>query len=55
MKAVTVLERLGYFFTLKGNQLSYTHSGKKPDPDKVRPLLDFLRQRAPFRPLHSSA
>jgi len=43
MNAILELERLGYQFTLNGSAVYYVHKGERPEPQRVRPLLDDLR------------
>lgn len=45
MNAITKLENLGYFFTLRGDKIRYTHTGEASDPAIVRPLLTDKRER----------
>ena len=44
MNAILELERLGYRFILNGSAVYYVHKGAKPEPQRVRPLLDDLRR-----------
>ena len=44
MKAILELEQMGYTFALDGDAARYTHNGQRPDPERVRPLLELLRQ-----------
>ena len=44
MKAVLELEQLGYTFSLDGGTVRYSHSGERPAPERVQPLLDYLRR-----------
>ncbi len=46
MEALRELEKMGYFFQLKGEQVRFKHIGEsKPDPAVVRPLLEELKAR----------
>jgi hypothetical protein len=44
VKAILELEHLGFTFTLEGESIHYTHDGHRPDPEFVRPLLDYLKR-----------
>ena len=39
MNAIYRLERLGFTFTLEGDQIHGVHQGERPDPKLVRALL----------------
>jgi hypothetical protein len=43
MKTILELERLGYTFSTDGDSIHYVHRGKRPDPERVRPLLEHLK------------
>jgi hypothetical protein len=42
MKAIQELEQLGYVFTLDGGSVRYAHHGERPDPEQVRPFLEYV-------------
>jgi hypothetical protein len=42
MKAIQELEQLGYTFTLDGVSVHYAHHGERPDPEQVRPFLEYV-------------
>lgn len=44
MKAILELQQLGYTFTLDGDSIRYRHRGQPPDPQQVRPLLEYLQR-----------
>ena len=45
MKALERLERLGYLFTVDGNDIRYSHYGERPPQGEVRRLLNHLKRR----------
>ena len=44
MKAILELAQLGYVFELVDGRVRYTHGNERPDPEVVRPMLDYIRR-----------
>lgn len=44
MNEILKLEQLGYSFAIVGGSVRYRHDGERPDPERVRPLLEYLKR-----------